>query len=120
MARLFKKIEEAKTDKYFRTFFYIWIIPLLLIIIFTVLNYTGLPKEIPLFYSRTWGDNQIAQKGFIFLPIGGTLLLGIFNLGLGANYLQKNIVISYFLAGCASLVSILSAITIFNIINLMK
>ncbi len=48
------------------------------------------------------------------------LVLGIFNLSLATSYHSKDKVLSYFLAGSASLVSLLSAITIINIVNLMK
>lgn len=130
MAKLFKKIsvesnfsswaQSAKTDKYFRAFFLIWIIPLLLSLGYILINYANLPNEIPLFYSRLWGEAQLANKILIFLPLGGTLLLGIFNLSLAISLHEKDKVLSYFLAGSASLISLLSAITLVNIVNLMK
>lgn len=130
MAKLFKKInvesnfsswaQSAKTDKYFRTFFLIWIIPLLLTLGYILINYSNLPNEIPLFYSRLWGETQLADRILIFLPLGGSLLLGIFNISLATSYHERDKVLSYFLAGSASLVSLLSAITLINIVNLMK
>lgn len=110
----------ATTDKYFRTFFLIWIIPLFFTVCYILVNYSNLPNEIPLFYSRLWGATQLANSILIFLPLGGTLLLGIFNLSLATSYHEKDKVLSYFLAGSASLVSLLSAITVINIVNLMK
>lgn len=86
----------AAVDKYLRGFFLVWIIPLLLITVFTLLNYSGLPKEIPLFYSRVWGEAQLTGKSLIFLPIGGIFLLGIFNLSLAANFHEHDRVLSYF------------------------
>jgi len=112
--------KSATSDKYFRWFFFIWSIPLILTILFTLINFGKLPQEIPLFYSRLWGESQLAKKILIFLPTGGTLLLGIFNLSLGASFQEKDKIIAYFLSGSAGLVSFLSAITIFNIINLIK
>lgn len=111
--------KNASSDKYFRGFFFIWLIPLFFTTVTTLINYSSLPREIPLFYSRVWGEAQLAQRGLIFLPTSGTFLLGIFNFSLAANFHQRDKVLSYFLAGCASLVSILSAITILNIIKLM-
>lgn len=110
----------ATTDKYFRTFFLIWIIPLLLTLGYILINYSNLPNEIPLFYSRLWGEAQLANRTLIFLPLGGSLLLGIFNISLATSYHERDKVLSYFLAGSASLVSLLSAITVINIVNLMK
>ena len=78
-----------------------------------------LPPQIPLFYSRAWGEGQLATKQYIFLPIIGVLLLGVFNLGLAVSFPARDKVLAYLLAGTASLVGILSAITIFNIIRLI-
>lgn len=113
-------MRSAANDKYFRAFFFSWIIPLVLILVYILINFWGLPKDIPLFYSRVWGEDQIIKRAFIFLPVTGTLLLGIFNFSLAVSFHEKNRVISYFLAGSSCLVSLLSMITIFNIINLIR
>lgn len=112
--------QSAKEDRFFILFLFPWVIPLLLSTIFILFRIGDLPNEIPLFYSRIWGVNQLALKQYIFLPVFGTVLLGIFDLGIAVNLHSQNRVQSYLLAGTASLVSILSLITIFNIIRLLS
>lgn len=48
----------------------LWTVSLLLILlafIITLASQAELPPKVPLFYSRTWGDEQLAEKIFLFL-----------------------------------------------------
>lgn len=110
----------ALSDTLFKSFLFLWLLPLVLTLIYTALILNKLPSQVPLFYSHIWGDQQLATKNYLFVPTLGAFLLGIFNLGLGINYYTKNKVSSYLLAGVATLVSWLSCITVVNIINLIK
>lgn len=112
--------QSAAGDNFIRLFLLIWFLPLLLATIFAVSSFKDLPGQIPLFYSRSWGETQLAAKSYIFIPLGGSLLLGIFNFGLAINLHLKDRVSSYLLGGAAALVSLLTAITTANIINLIK
>jgi hypothetical protein len=112
--------QSAISDQLFLFFFLTWIFPLLFIFIYLVANLSQLPDLVPLFYSRVWGETQLAARYYLFLPAVGTLLLGIFNFGLAVNYHREDRVSSYLLSGTATLISFLTAITIFNIINLIK
>ncbi len=112
-------LQNAVSDKVFIYFVTAWAVPLILSVILTLYNFNRLPLEIPLFYSRIWGEGQIAARQYIYLPIGGVGLLGIFNIGLAISLHHKDKVVSYLLAGTASLISLLCAITIFNIIELV-
>ncbi len=105
-------------DKYFQVFFLLWLIPLLITLILALFRFYSLPPQIPLFYSQVWGENQLANKEFLFLPIAGVFLLGIFNNALGIKFYTKDKILSYLLSGTASLVSLLGAITIVNILLL--
>lgn len=112
--------QSVRQDRYFWLFFGAWIIPLILSLIYTFLAFSNLPTQIPLFYSRLWGEAQLADHNYIFLPVAGTLLLGIFNFGLGASFHNHRPVLSYLLEGTAAIISLLAVITVFNIINLMR
>ncbi|MCL4389779.1 MAG: hypothetical protein M1484_01650 [Patescibacteria group bacterium] len=111
--------QSAKTDRIFLAFLAGWAGPVLVSLLFTVISYASLPNQIPLFYSRVWGNDQLAQRAYIFLPTLGTVLLGVFNLAIAVSFHSKDKVLSYLLAGTAALVSILSTITVFSIINLI-
>lgn len=110
--------KSATSDKYFVTFVAIWLAALLITLISVLFYFGSLPAQIPLFYSRVWGEQQLAPRAFIFLPLAGTLLLGLFDIATGITFHLQNRVMSYLLMGTASLVSILSAITVINIIRL--
>ncbi len=111
--------QPAIADHFFVLFILLWLIPVILGMVVVAINYSSLPNQIPLFYSRVWGETQLAGKIFLFLPIGGTLLLGLFNLGLATSFHTKDKIFSYLLAGTASLVSALSFLAVVNITRLM-
>lgn len=111
--------KSATSDRYFVIFATVWFLALFISLIVVLLSFQALPTQIPLFYSRVWGEQQLAAKSFIFLPLAGTLLLGLFNFATGINFHFQNKVMSYLLIGTASLISILSAITVINIIRLI-
>lgn len=116
----FEKFETGKLDNIFKTFFLLWLVPLVLTLIYILFYFRNLPAQIPLFYSRLWGESQLAGRAYIFLPVAGTLLLGLFNFSLAASFHTKDKIFSYLLSGTALLLSFLAAITTFNITNLMK
>lgn len=112
--------QSAKSDSLFLILVLVWFIPSVLTLIYTALNFNLLPNQIPLFYSRAWGQAQLAAKHYIFLLSGGTFLLGLFNFGLAVGFHAKDRVLSYLLSAAAALASLLAAITTVNIIILIK
>src|SRR3989344_8558481 len=70
----------AFKDRFFVLFFCIWFLPILLTVIYVLWNFSILPREIPLFYSRTWGERQLGASTQIYLPVLGTFLLGVLNI----------------------------------------
>ncbi len=112
--------ESAFSDRFFWLFASLWALPLLISAIYILLNYSNLPMEIPLFYSRIWGEGQLAKQIYIILPTAGAVLLGIFDLGLAINFHSKDRVFAYLLSATSSLVAILVLVTTLNIINLIK
>lgn len=112
--------QSALSDRLFLLFLFGWLTPITLGLAYSLLIYSQLPEEIPLFYSRPWGTDQLASRVYIFLPTAGTFLLGIFNFGIAISRHATDKTFSYLLTGTASLVSVLAAITTINIINLIK
>lgn len=82
------------------------------------LLYTKLPKEVPLFYSKAWGNDQLVKSHFLFLP----LVLSVIFLQLN-TYLSKKIATSTFMKISLILgavtTSILCIITVMRIIILI-
>ena len=118
--KLTKWSQSAFADRFFLLLSATWVLAIILTTAVILFSFPFLPKEIPLFYSRPWGDPQLATTPYIFLPVAGSLLLGIFNLGMGVTYHPKDKVLSYLLIGTTTLVSILSLVTTFNIILLFR
>lgn len=87
--------------------------------VYSLLNSAKLSDQIPLFYSRVWGESQLAPKNYIYLPILGTIVIGLVNFSLAFFFKDKGRVFVYFLLATAAMVSILGTITVFNIINLI-
>lgn len=113
-------LHSALTDNFMILFFALWFLPLAAITIFAIFSFGSLPDQIPLFYSRRWGEAQLAPKGYIFVPAIGSFLLGIFNFCLGINFHPKEKVLAYLLGGTAAVVALLAAITGGKIIILMS
>lgn len=107
-------------DRIFWAFCAVWFLPIGIIGLYAFLNLNRLPNQIPLFYSQVWGESQLASKNQIFMPIFGVLILGLFNFSFAGLFHPQNKVFSYVLCGSSALLSILAAITIFNIVNLMR
>lgn len=112
--------QSATGDRLFVGLFFAWLVFVLLAAAYAAVNFGRLPDQIPLFYSRPWGESQLSNRYFLFLPIGGAFLLGIFNLGAATSFHFRDRVVSYLLAGTATLVAALSFLSVVNIIKLMS
>ena len=112
--------QSAFSDRFFWLFLAAWFLPLLVSIVYILVNFTALPTEVPLFYSRVWGIGQLAKKGYVFLPTAGALLLGIFDFSLAISFHPRDRVFAYLLSGTASFLAILVMVTSLNIVNLMR
>lgn len=110
--------KSAFSDRIFVTLLLLWVLPILATSTLVAINLSNLPQTVPLFYNRIWGEPQLSRNYFLFLPLGGAFLLGVFNLGLAINFHGKDRVFSYLLAGSALLVTALATLTVTNIIRL--
>ena len=130
--RFFKQIRDLRAEatilqlsrnvlhnRIFWGFFSIWFLCVAAAGLFSILNFRFLPDQIPLFYSRAWGENQLSGNKFIFLPIAGAFVFGIFNFVFSAIFHPQDKILSYLLMGAAALAGFLASITTFNIVNIM-
>lgn len=51
--------------------------------------FLSLPIKVPLFYSRPWGEEQLANKELLFLIPGLTLIFSLLNFLLTKTFLKK-------------------------------
>lgn len=107
-------------DRFVLAFALVWAVPLVFITGYIFFTISSLPAEIPLFYSKVWGEGQLAQKNYIYLPILGAFFLGLVNIFISFILKNQEKLFTYLLMATASLLSILASITVFNIINLIS
>ena len=86
---------------------------------FLIFNFSNLPPQLPLFYSRPWGEEQLATpEMFLMLPLGA-LLIVFFNTGLAAFLFEKFPFLARTLIWSTVLISLLLSITVFKVIILV-
>lgn len=110
---------EIVRDRYSLFMLFAWLIIIAVSFVFLQLNFHKLPHQIPLYYSRLWGEAQLAQKSAIFLPIAGAFIFGLVNFLLIMFFKKRDNLFNYLLLASPAILSLLAAITIFNIISLI-
>lgn len=108
------------SDKLILTFFLAWVFAVILTFAYVLFFFKNLPLQIPLFYSRQVGEQQLSATVFIFMPVVGAFLFGIVSFVSASFSIKENQVLAYILSGSAPLVALLVMITTLNIINLVK
>lgn len=89
-------------------------------IVLLVLKWESLPPELPLYYSRPWGDEQIAPRIFVgIFPLISIVFL-ILNTLLSRMFFYTEHLLSTVLLWSAMLVVILSSIGLIKILFLVS
>jgi len=79
-----------------------------------------LPPEVPLYYSQSWGKNQLAGKyELLILPIS-SLVVFFINFTLARLFYQNHKILARILLGFSSLFSFLATVTFYQIITLVS
>ncbi|OGD62349.1 hypothetical protein A2160_03815 [Candidatus Beckwithbacteria bacterium RBG_13_42_9] len=81
-----------------------------------VLFWHKLPPQVPLLYSRPWGEDQLLAKPFILILPGLATLLTLINLRLASILFQKERFLSQSIVWLNVLVVILSITTLIRIL----
>lgn len=82
------------------------------------LLFQNLPPEVPIFYSRPWGEEQLGHPVLLLLPLGLAALFWVINLAF-ARITSENILLKHALVIGALTVSILASITVLRIVILV-
>lgn len=76
-----------------------------------------LPQKIPLFYSRPWGNDQLADKNFLFLLPLFSLSVTVINLFIAKTFQKKE---DFFISGLCGFFSVFfSLVTIVSLIKII-
>ena len=108
------------SDKLVLTFLVAWFFPIVFALIFILLNLKSLPLEIPLYYSLTFGDGQLAGRNMIIIPLIGAFILGTISFLMVNKIIKESKILAYIIAGSAPLVAISAVITTMKIVALVK
>ena len=90
----------------------------LLVILFIVLFESKLPPEIPLYYGRPKGDEQLAKSLYLLIPPIFSAVVVVVNLAIMKLAIQE--FLQKILLGVAFLITILSTITVAKIFLLVS
>lgn len=89
-----------------------------LLIIFS-LFWGNLPPLIPLFYSHTWGEEQLASRFWFLLLPSLCFLFLVFNLRLASIFVKKEELLAQILIMATLILTLLVAVTLIRIFLLV-
>ena len=89
-------------------------------LIFIILKFDSLPKQVPLYYSLPWGSQRLASAASLFLLPSFSIIFSLVNNLLAAFMLQSIQIISRLLIIFSLIYSILSFITLVHIVYLIS
>ncbi len=88
-------------------------------IVVLIWRWNQLPPLVPLWYSKPWGDEQLAQPIWLLLLPGGSIAWYFFTLWFVGKFLKPYRIFGQILFLASLTVSILSVVTLVNIIFLV-
>lgn len=94
-------------------------IGLILIMLFILgINLDRLPPKLPLFYSLTWGDNQLVPASqLVILPLAATLIM-LINLVLSWHLHSSQLLLKRLLVISSFIITLMTFITVVKIVYL--
>ena len=107
--------EDKKTQR-FMIFCWMAILFLLIVLGFFLAK---LPKEVPLFYSKAWGKEQLARPYYLFLPLLLSILFIFLNSYISRKLGESNFLKKILILG-SGVATILAIITISRILILLN
>jgi len=98
-----------------------WNITIILFqLIFLVSKFSHLPQQVPLFYSRPWGEARLAPISTLFLLPGFSIIILLVNHLLAAIFLKSISLFTYLSVVFSLLFSSFSLISIVKIVYLIS
>jgi len=88
-------------------------------IVYLIYKFNDLPPQVPLYYSLPWGESQLASASQLFFLPTFSIIFGLINNLLAATIFAKITLLSKLLVITSLLISILSSVTLYQIISLL-
>ena len=79
-----------------------------------------LPPQVPLWYSKPWGDERLASPWFLFLPLLSSIIVYIVNLTAVVRFAGNHPMFTRVLLLTSILISLLSGIMVIRIVTLVR
>lgn len=89
-----------------------------LALVAVLLTWSKLPEQVPLFYSKPWGQEQLAKPIFLFMPLSLALIFLILNIT-ASKYLADKVFVRNVLIIGGAATAVLASITIVRIVFLI-
>lgn len=87
--------------------------------LFLALWWSKLPPQLPLFYSRPWGEEQLVAKNLFFILPAACFTFIIINLRLASFFFKKEVLLSQILIWSALIFSLLTTISLWKILTIV-
>ncbi len=84
-----------------------------------IVFFTKLPPQVPLFYSRPWGQTQLTSPINLFLLPGFSSTIFLLNSFLASLFIEKKKFYSYCLSWVSTIFTFFSLITLIKIIQII-
>lgn len=84
----------------------------------TLIFYNQMPPEMPLFYNRPWGEEQLVSKQTFLIVIIASLIIVIINLRLASIFFKRDKILSQITIWTNFLIVLLIVIDVFMIFSL--
>lgn len=79
-----------------------------------------LPPQVPLWYSKPWGDERLASPWLLFLPLLSSVIVYGINLTAVIRFASNHPMFARVLLLTSVLISLLSGITVVRIVTLVR
>jgi hypothetical protein len=112
-------VDRLRKDKACRLGMKVFLIILLFDFAFLIFKYFNLPPQIPLYYSRPWGEDQLARPEALFLLPLGILLAALVNFGMALFLFEEFPFLARILVGSTILIFLLISISLLKIVSLV-
>lgn len=89
-------------------------------LLFLIFRFNALPDQIPLYYSRPWGEPQLASTASLFLLPTFSIVILLINHLLATFFIYNIKIFSRLLILTSFIFSLFSSITLFKIITLLS
>lgn len=87
--------------------------------IFLALFWSRIPPQVPLFYSRTWGEQQLASKTELLLLPSLTFSIFLFHFFLALKFFSKEPLLVRILMVASAVLAFAFVYTLFRIVTLI-